>query len=77
MAMSVEQIVSEARLLPRELAAELFDRLLVETFTTPDPETEAAWKKEIQRRIADIESGREPGVDGDEAMVELRKIVGR
>ncbi|MEJ1971092.1 MAG: addiction module protein [Lacunisphaera sp.] len=77
MSMSVEQIVSEARLLPREQVAELFDRLLVETFTTPDPENEAAWKQAIRRRIADIESGREPGVDGDEVMAELRKIVGR
>ena len=77
MAMSVEQIVSEARQLPREQAAELFDRLLMETFTTPDPETDAAWKQEIQRRIADIESGRERGIDGDEVMAELRKIVGR
>ncbi len=77
MAMSVEQIVREARQLPQEQAAELFDRLLVETFTQPDPEIESAWRQEIRRRIADIESGREPGVDGDEVMAELRKITGR
>jgi hypothetical protein len=77
MGMSVDQIVSEARQLPREQAAELFDRLLVETFTSPDAEVETAWKQETRKRIADIESGREPGVDGDEVMAELRKIVGR
>ena len=60
-----------------EQAAELFDRLLVETFAQPDPGIDAAWRQEIRRRIADIESGREPGVDGDEVMAELRKIVGR
>jgi putative addiction module component (TIGR02574 family) len=75
--MSVDQIVSEARQLPREQAAELFDRLLVETFATADPETDAAWKQEIQRRIADIETGREPGIDGETVMADLRKIVGR
>jgi hypothetical protein len=77
MAMSVEQIVREARQLPREQAAELFDRLLLETFAAPDPENDTAWKQEIRKRIADIESGRELGVDGDEVMAELRKIVGR
>ena len=77
MPMSVEQIVSEARHLPREQAVELFDRLLAENLVVPDPEIDAAWKQEIQRRIAQIESGREPGVDGDEVMAELRKIVGR
>lgn len=77
MSMSVEQIVREARQLPREQAAELFDRLLVETFATPDPEIDGAWRQEIRRRIADIENGREPGLDGDQVMMELRKIVGR
>ena len=77
MSMTVEQIVSEVRRLPREQAAELFDRLLVETVAKPDPEIDAAWKKEIRQRIAEIESGREVGVDGDEVMAELRQIVGR
>ena len=75
--LNLEQIIREVRHLPRERAVELFDRLLVETVTTPDPEIDAAWRQEIQRRIADIESGREPGVDGDEVMAELRKIVGK
>lgn len=75
--LNLEQIIREVRHLPRERAVELFDRLLVETVTTPDPEIDAAWRQEIQRRIADIESGREPGVNGDEVMAELRKIVGK
>ncbi|MBI2498108.1 MAG: addiction module protein [Opitutae bacterium] len=49
----------------------------METVATPDPEIDRAWKEEIRRRITDIESGREPGVDGDEVMAELRRIVGR
>jgi len=75
--MSVEQLVREARQLPREQAAELFDRLLIETFAQPDPEIDAAWRQEIRQRVADIVSGREQGVDGDGVMAELRKIVGR
>ena len=75
--LSLEEIVREVRRLPRERAVELFDRLLVENLVVPDSEIDAAWKEEIHRRIAEIESGREPGVDGDEVMAELRKIVGR
>lgn len=77
MSMTVEQIVREVRHLPREQAAELFDLLLVETVAKPDPEIDAARKREIGRRIAEIESGRELGVDGDEVMAEFRQIVGR
>ncbi len=77
MSMTVEQIVREVCHLPREQAAELFDRLLVETVAKPESELDAAWKREISRRIGEIESGREIGVDGDEVMAELRQIVGR
>lgn len=77
MPMTVEEIVREVRHLPREQAVELFDRLLVETVATPDPEIDAAWRQEIRRRITDIEKGRETGVDGDEVLAELRRIVGR
>jgi hypothetical protein len=77
MSMTVEQIVREVRHLPREQAEELFDRLLVETVAKPDPGVNAAWKREISRRIAEIESGREIGVDGDAVMAEVRQIVGR
>jgi hypothetical protein len=77
MSLTLDQIVAEARLLPREQTAELFDRLLAETIDTPDPEIEQAWKIETRRRIAEIENGTEPGVPGEQAMVELRRIVGR
>jgi hypothetical protein len=77
MPMSVDQLMHEARQLPRAQAADLLDRLLADTLATPNPETDQVWKKEIRRRITEIESGREPGVDGDTVMAELRKIVGR
>lgn len=76
-ASTLERIVREVRQLPQEQVAELFDRLLAEAFAEPDPEIDAAWRQEIRQRIADIESGREPGVDGDEVMAGLRKTVGR
>lgn len=77
MSLTLDQIVAEVRQLPREQSAELFDRLLAETVNTPDAEIEQAWKIETRRRIAEIENGVEPGVPGEEALAELRRIVGR
>ncbi len=77
MALTLDQIVEEARRLPREQSAELIDRLLADTVEAPDPEIEQAWKTETRRRIAEIESGAEPGVPGEQGMAELRRIVGR
>lgn len=77
MPLTLDQIVAEARQLPREQAAELFDRLLADAVSAPDGEMEQAWKNETRRRIAEIESGREPGVDGETALAELRRIAGR
>jgi len=77
MSLTLDQLVAEARQLPREQAVELIDRLLADTLTVPDAEVEAAWKSETRRRIAEIDSGAEPGVAGEEAMARLRRIVGR
>ena len=77
MSLTLDQIVAEAKQLPREQSAELIDRLLAATVDAPDAEIEQAWKIETRRRIAEIESGAEPGVPGEQAMAELRRIVGR
>jgi hypothetical protein len=77
MSLTLDQIVEEARRLPREQSAELLDRLLADAVEAPDAEIEQAWKVETRRRIAEIESGAEPGVPGEQAMAELRRIVGR
>ena len=76
MSMTVEQIVAEARQLPRAQKSELFDLLLVEAFSQPDPEIDAVWRVETRRRIAEIEGGEVQGIPGEQVMPELRKIVG-
>lgn len=74
--MTLQQIMSEARQLPREEISQLFDLLLVESFAQPDPEIDAAWRDETRRRVAEIESGRVQGVPAAQVMAELRQIVG-
>ena len=74
--MTLEQIAAEAQRLPRDEFAQLFDRLLAAA-EMPDAEIDSAWMTETRRRIAEIESGKETGIPGEEVMAEIRKIVKR
>lgn len=75
--MTVEQIVAEARQLPRDLVAELFDRIGLELHGGIDPSVEAAWGQEALRRLAEIDSGQVQSIPGDEVMARMRKLIGR
>ena len=74
--MTLKELYAETRLLPREQAAELMDLLLVDTFSEPDPAVEEAWGREIDRRLAELESGKTKGIPAEEVMAKARKIVG-
>jgi putative addiction module component (TIGR02574 family) len=74
--MTLEQIVEEARHWPPEKVGELVGRL-TEDLHASDPEIEAAWKTEIDRRIEDVQSGRVQGIPGEEVSGRIRKIIGR
>lgn len=76
MAMTLKELYAETRQLPREQAAELMDLLLIDTFSEPDAAVQEAWDREIDRRIAELESGKVQAIPGDQVMAEVRKIVG-
>ena len=76
MALTMEQIIEEARSWPPEKVGELVGRLTEDLHAT-DLETEAAWKQEIDRRIEEIQSGKVKGVPGEELSARIRKMVGR
>lgn len=75
--MTLDQIVEETRQLPGDVVAELVDRIMLAKHGGIEPKVDAAWHSEIQRRIDDIRSGREPGLPGEEVMARARKIIGR
>ena len=75
MPMTLEQIVEETRTWPPEQIGELVGRL-TEDLHTSSPEIEAAWKNEIDRRIAEIESGKVKGVPLEVSLARARKIAG-
>ena len=77
MSMTLDQLVAEARQLPREQLAELLDLLTFELHEEIDPEIEAAWADEAERRLAEIRSGKVKTIPGEQVMAELRRVVGR
>lgn len=77
MSMSLDQIVEETRQLPPEAVAELVDRILVARHGGMGSSVEASWRKETQRRLAEIESGQVQGIPGEEVSARIRKSFGR
>ena len=76
MSMTLEQIVEETRHWPAEKVGELVSRLTTDLHAS-DPETEAAWKAEIDRRIEEIQTGRVEGIPAQEVFAKGRQILGR
>src|SRR5436190_1997532 len=58
MPMTLDQIVEETKQLAADVVAELVDRILLTRHGGVEPEFEAAWKTEIDRRVAEIEAGK-------------------
>jgi len=76
MPMTLDQIVEETRQLPTDVVAELVDRILLARHGGIEPEVEAAWKTEIDRRIEEIETGKVQGIPVEESLARIRKIAG-
>ena len=49
---------------------------LKELYTELEPEVEKAWGQEVERRLAELESGKVQAIPGEEVMARMRKIVG-
>jgi len=76
MTMTLDQIVEETAQLPPDVVAELVDRIMLTRHGGIEPGVDAAWKAEIQGRIAEIENGQVQGVPVEEGLDRVRKTVG-
>jgi putative addiction module component (TIGR02574 family) len=74
--MTLDQIVEETRHWPPEQVGELVGRL-TEDLHTSDPDTEAAWKTEIHRRIEEIQTGKVKGIPAEEVSARIQNILKR
>ena len=65
------EILKEALALPPEARAALADSLWESIDTEVDPDAEEAWRHEIRRRVADLDSGAVVAVPWSEARSRL------
>ncbi len=70
MPLPVELLEAEVLGLPPDKRSRLLDRLLASL--DPDPEWQAAWLEEVQRREAAIADGEAEWISGDEVVARLR-----
>lgn len=76
--MTVEQIVEEARSWPTQRLEELVTRLnSVLEATEPETAIDVAWKEEVRRRLAEIDSGAVAAIPGEQVSARVRKLLGR
>jgi putative addiction module component (TIGR02574 family) len=77
MPITLDQIVEETRHLPADMVAELVDRILLARHGGIEAEIEAAWKTEIDRRMAEIDAGKVQGIPAEESLARIRKSLGQ
>ena len=77
MTMTLDQIVEETRDLPAEVVAELVDRIYSARAGAVDPEIDAAWKTEINRRVEEIQSGKVQGIPAEEVFEKAKRLLKR
>ena len=75
MADPARELESKALRLPTKERARLAERLLASLEGTADPEAEAIWLAEVERRLAEFESGAVTGVSAEEAFRKSRAAL--
>jgi putative addiction module component (TIGR02574 family) len=73
--MTLAEIEEQARQLSAEDRARLAEVMLESLLDTPDAEIEAAWDREIERRIARFERGKTMIYSADEVFAEARRLT--
>lgn len=72
-----EKLLEEALRLPPEARAAFAARLIESLDTEIDPDAEAAWASEIERRVAEIDSGKVRLIPWSEARKQILDASGR
>jgi putative addiction module component (TIGR02574 family) len=76
MSRTVEDLIREAAELPEQDRAALAGLLIESLEGPPDPDVDAAWAAEIERRVADVDAGRVTTVPWEEVRERLRQRLG-
>jgi putative addiction module component (TIGR02574 family) len=73
--MTLRVLEKEALELPPRSRVRLAERIIESIDDYADPELEAAWDDEIERRVKEIQSGSEKGIPAGEVMTEARRAL--
>ena len=73
----VEELSARAKTLSAEDRARLAEELLESLDQEPASEVEAAWDREIERRVAEVESGTVKLVSAEDVHAEARRLIRR
>ena len=73
----VEELSARAKTLSAEDRARLVEELLDSLQGESDAEAESAWDREIERRVAEIESGAVKLISAEEVHAEARRLIRR
>ncbi len=73
----VEELSARAKTLSAEDRARLVEELLDSLQGESDTEAEDAWDREIERRVAEIESGAVKLISAEEVHAEARRLIRR
>lgn len=71
----VEELSARAKALPPEDRARLAEELLDSLQSQFDIDAEAAWEREIERRVAEIESGAANLISAEDVHAEARRLI--
>lgn len=73
----VEELSARVKILSAEDRARLVEELLDSLQGESESEVESAWDREIERRVAEIESGAVKLVSAEKVHAEARRIIRR
>ena len=73
----VEELSAGAKTLSPEDRARLAEELLDSLQEESDADTGAAWEREIERRVAEIESGAVKLIPAEDVHAEARRLIRR
>jgi putative addiction module component (TIGR02574 family) len=73
----LEELTAQAKTLPPEDRARLVEELLESLAQAPDAEVEAAWDREIERRVAEVEAGTANLIPAEDVHAEARRLLRR
>ncbi len=74
--MSIDQLTQEALSLPNDLRLQLVEALLVSLEDVIDDAIQSEWLLEAQKRRDEIRTGLVQPIPGDEALAQVRELLG-